>query len=87
MIEEDKAVFLERRSYRRRRFQDAIKVLPVFGLVLWLIPLLWTDAGGEVPSNAMAFQYIFWVWVLLIVLVAVVSRRIKTGGKSADGAG
>ena len=62
-------VFLERRSYRRRRLMDAAKLLPVLGAILFLVPLLWlvgTDAEAKVPAS-LAFVYVFVVWALLIV--------------------
>lgn len=63
-------VFLERQSYRRRRMGDATKLLPVVGLVLFLLPVLWartaTTAGGIV--------YLFTVWAGLILVVAILSR-------------
>ncbi|MFT6673850.1 MAG: hypothetical protein ACJAVM_000021 [Sulfitobacter sp.] len=34
-------IFLERRSYRMRRMMDAVRLLPLLGLCLWMVPLLW----------------------------------------------
>ena len=63
-------VFLERQSYRRRRVGDGAKFLPLLGLVLFLLPILWsheaTTAGGIV--------FLFTVWAGLIAVVAVLSR-------------
>lgn len=64
-------VFLERRSYRRRRMMDALRVLPVVGVLLWMVPLFWPTAsdGPEAPA-AMAMSdaivYVFVIWLLLI---------------------
>jgi hypothetical protein len=66
-------VFLERRSYRRRRIGDAAKLLPVFGLVMFLLPILWADEA----TTAGGFVFVFTVWAALIALVAVISRYLS----------
>ena len=71
-------VFLERRSYRQRRVRDMARILPVLGLILWLIPLMWQEGSDDAVGNASAMQYIFGVWVLLILLAFVISRRIRS---------
>ena len=70
-------IFLERASYRQRRLRDAARLLPVLGLILWTIPLLWPDAEGADRFSAMAVSYIFGVWVSLIVLAAVISHVMR----------
>ena len=60
-------LFLERRSYRRRRLSDASRLLPIVGAVLFLIPLFWqTDQGSVLLS--FVFGYIFAIWAGLILL-------------------
>ena len=68
------AVFLERKRYRAQRLRDVAKMLPVLGIVLLFIPLLWR--GDAETSNAYALQYIFGSWIFLIVLTGFVSRRL-----------
>ncbi len=68
----ERAVFLARATYRQRRLRDALRMLPVLGVVLWLFPLLWRGTGG----TGIAVQYVFGVWVLLIVLAAALSRGL-----------
>lgn len=68
------AMFLERESYRRRRLMDVARLLPLFGVFLLMIPLLWSgsDPAGvtEGQTGAMpmskAITYIFAVWAALI---------------------
>jgi hypothetical protein len=70
-------LFLERRSYRRRRLGDAARLLPVFGLILVLLPLLWSpDATGAARLTAWEGVYLFAVWALLIVVAAILSRAL-----------
>ena len=74
-------VFLERRSYRRRRLLDAARVLPLLGAALFMVPLLWPrpdpaaapGAPDPLPMST-AVIYVFGVWAGLIVLGAVISH-------------
>ncbi|MBT8425507.1 MAG: hypothetical protein KJO67_11065 [Silicimonas sp.] len=65
-------LFLERQTYRRRRLGDAAKLLPILGGVLFLLPILWLDTA----RTAAGVVYLFTVWGLLIVVVAVLSRAL-----------
>lgn len=63
-------LFLERRSYRMRRLMDAVRLMPVLGLGLWMVPLMWPhpdEPGGSMSISA-ALTYLFGVWFLLIVV-------------------
>jgi hypothetical protein len=72
-------VFLERRSYRMRRLADAARLLPVLGLVLCLLPIFWQpDVSGAPRMTAWDGIYLFVVWLALIVLAAVIARRLMT---------
>lgn len=66
-------VFLERQSYRRRRLGDAAKVLPVIGVALLLLPILWADDA----TTAGGILFIFSVWAMLIAAAALISRRLS----------
>lgn len=68
-------LFLERRSYRQRRLRDAARLLPVLGLGLWLLPLLFA-ADGEPATTSQALIYIFTVWVVLAGIAAWLSQRM-----------
>ncbi|WP_439155404.1 hypothetical protein [Yoonia sp.] len=70
------SVFLERASYRQRRLRDAARLLPLLGAVLWVIPLLWARAPRS-SGSADAIIYTFGVWVFLILVSAVISRRLR----------
>lgn len=74
-------LFLQRKSYRARRMMDVIRLLPLLGLALWLIPLFWpvgTGAGDDavqgIPTSV-ALKYIFCVWVGLVVAGWLLWRR------------
>ncbi|UZD91676.1 hypothetical protein [Cognatishimia activa] len=71
------SVFLERQTYRRRRLIDWIKMLPLIGLVLWLVPLLWTTEGADQVSSADAIIYIFVIWFILVLAKALSARALK----------
>ncbi|MEM9854909.1 MAG: hypothetical protein AAF841_10725 [Pseudomonadota bacterium] len=70
-------VFLERPNYRRRRLYDAARIVPVFGGVLIMLPLLWPLEGEDRVSTGDAFLFIFGIWALMIVLAAVLAPKLK----------
>jgi hypothetical protein len=70
-------MFLERRSYRRRRLGDAARLVPVFGLLLILLPILWEPgATGAARLTAWEGVYLFVIWAALIAIAAVLSRAL-----------
>jgi hypothetical protein len=70
-------IFLERRSYRRRRLGDAARLVPVFGLVLILLPILW-ESDATAAARLMAWEgvYLFVIWGLLILVAGILSRAL-----------
>ncbi|MEQ9259872.1 MAG: hypothetical protein RIG84_12340 [Roseovarius sp.] len=72
-------IFVERRTYRRRRLADAARLMPAFGALLFLIPLLWKGDGtpGQGASTSMVMLYLFLVWFGLAVLAGVLSRYLR----------
>ncbi|SIT11278.1 hypothetical protein SAMN05421759_1179 [Roseivivax lentus] len=72
-------VFFERRTYRRRRLQDAARILPLIGAFAWLIPLLWPRGAEDGPPMSQALIYVFTIWVVLIVVGAILSYRLTLG--------
>jgi hypothetical protein len=83
--------FLEKRSYRRRRMTDALRLLPILGLWLFMVPLLWPGAAARLTgmgvSMSSALIYIFAVWTGLIVLCAALSPPGGQGGEPGRGPG
>ncbi|MEO5620911.1 MAG: hypothetical protein ABIQ85_08320 [Cypionkella sp.] len=61
-------LFLARAVYRRRRLRDAARLLPILGLFLLLLPLMWGGPLGEGAGQTVI--YVFVVWALLIGLAA-----------------
>ncbi|MCR8550281.1 hypothetical protein M4578_20865 [Salipiger sp. P9] len=84
-------VFLERQSYRRRRVIDAARVLPLIGLMLWLIPLLWREDGAAAVRSSSAIVYLFGVWAFLVLGAVILSTRLaaqgRDGGEGEAGGG
>ncbi|MCF6443710.1 hypothetical protein [Nereida sp. MMG025] len=74
-----KLLFLERNTYRRRRIGDAIKMLPILGVILFLLPLLW-GSRQEPALTSITGLYIFCVWGGLVIGLLVLTRL---RGKSA----
>lgn len=78
-------LFLERQSYRRRRLADAARLLPLFGALLFAVPLLWSqgDPADRMPTSA-ATIYIFSIWAGLIVVNALFGRLARGGGEGGS---
>lgn len=70
-------IFLERRGYRQRRLIDAVRLLPIVGMILLALPLLWRTDDAQTAINADALIYVFGVWVLLIACSAFVSAFMR----------
>lgn len=85
MARPPRPVFLAPSSYRRKRLRDAARLLPAMGVALLLVPLLWTpsDAPGGV-GNAAALLYVFGVWIALILVAFLLSRRLLHGDDGED---
>jgi hypothetical protein len=64
-------LFLARRTYRRRRLMDALRLLPWVGAFFFGLPLLWGD-----PTTGHGLLYLFAAWALLIVLSFALARRL-----------
>ena len=79
-------VFLERRSYRRRRLHDAARLLPVLGLLGWMVPLLWPVDSAKAPASSNVLTYVFLVWAVLIGACFVVSSRLARNEANRDAA-
>lgn len=67
-------VFVERKTYRRRRMADGARMLPILGGLLFCMPLLW--AVGSPPKTTVTMLYLFVIWIALSVISAVISRHL-----------
>ena len=79
-------VFLAPASYRQKRVRDAARLLPMLGIALLLVPLLWTpsDQEGGV-RNSSALLYVFCCWAALILAGFLLSRALRPEeGEDAD---
>jgi len=71
-------LFLARSLYRRRRLRDAARLLPILGVFLLLLPLLWTEES-RLRLAAWDVIYFFAVWLGLIVLAAAFAPGLSRG--------
>jgi hypothetical protein len=77
-------MFLERRTYRQNRLQDAARLLPVLAVVMFFAPIFIrgdAEAGG--PALSSWLVYYFAVWLGLIGLTAFVSLALTRGRDAA----
>ncbi|MDD9738665.1 MAG: hypothetical protein RID15_13650 [Marinovum algicola] len=72
MSDRPRHLFVERQTYRRRRLQDAARFLPVLGIVLMMVPLLWSE-GAEGVTMSGAVIYLFLIWAALVAAAMVLS--------------
>jgi len=70
-------LFLEQRTYRRRRMADAARFLPFLGAILFSVPLLWGQAGTDAASTTAVMLYLFLVWGILVAVSAGISRKLR----------
>ncbi|WP_146344082.1 hypothetical protein [Falsiphaeobacter marinintestinus] len=74
-------VFLERQTYRRRRLMDAARLLPLLGVGLFAIPLLWPMSGNssltEPVKTSGAAIYLFIAWAGLIAASAWMGKKTQ----------
>lgn len=77
-------IFLGRETYRRRRLIDAMRLLPIIGGLLFLLPVM--GSGGAARSTALAGFYLFIVWFVLILAAALLVRALSRapGGVGSD---
>lgn len=69
--------FLARSTYRRRRLIDAARMVPVVGLLFFLLPIL--GAGSATRATASGGIYLFAIWLGLIAITAVLTRLLSRG--------
>ena len=85
MSKEPGPVFVERRTYRRRRLVDAARLLPILGVALVCLPLLWTGERDAPASTTYVMIYFFGLWLFLAVAAALLSRHLKQEDAAGEG--
>lgn len=77
---------------------DAVRLLPLLGLALWMVPLLWVTPDATQPGAALsgalrvegaipmssALRYVFGIWVLLIIAGVALSRSLADRDPLSD---
>lgn len=86
MTKRSAPLFLARKSYRRRRMTDAARLLPIVGVFLILMPILWQPASTPAPDTGYGVAYLFVVWTLLIVAARAVSHFVAGAPDESDDA-
>jgi hypothetical protein len=76
MARAPKPLFLGRSSYRRRRLADAARALPVFGAILLILPLLWSDPTQGTGRVGFDLGYLLGLWLALILIAAVLAQGL-----------
>ncbi len=78
MTDDASPQFLDLKSYRRRRFIDAVRLYPILAIAFLMFPLpfLFTS-GGDSRSAINLVIYIFATWIVLIAVTLIVSRKLR----------
>lgn len=76
MSDKAKPLFLARRTYRQRRVMDAARLLPIFGGLMFCVPILWAPATAPEAETGRGTLYLFGVWAALIIAAFVLSRKL-----------
>ncbi|WP_309666806.1 hypothetical protein [Tabrizicola sp.] len=84
MARPKRPVFLARAPYRRRRLRDAARLLPVFGAVLMILPLLWSLDADAARLRSGDVIYFFGLWTVLILVAAVFAPGLQSGVDADD---
>lgn len=87
MARAPKPLFLGRSSYRWRRLADAARALPVFGAVLLVLPLLWSDPSPGTGRVGFDLGYLLGLWLGLILIAAVLAQGLVEGEAQDGGRG
>ena len=69
---------------RRRRLADAVRLLPVLGLFLFLLPVLATG-GSNGLGTAGGLVFVFSIWGILIVISALLSLQLDSDDGADEG--
>ena len=77
MIPKRGTQFLARDSYRLRRLMDAARFLPVFGLLLLLLPLMRGAPDDEMPAVAGEAVFLFLLWAGLVGAAFLLSLGLR----------
>jgi hypothetical protein len=75
-------LFLARAVYRRRRLRDAARLLPLLGLFLLLLPLMWGEPSGKGAGQTVV--YVFAAWAVLIALAAYLAPGLARPETEAE---
>lgn len=75
--------FLARPGYRFRRLTEVIRLAPFVGVLLFLLPLLWTTGASKgLALTSAGWLYIFAAWFLLILANVFLARAYDRAGPS-----
>lgn len=74
--------FLERETYRRARLEDAARLLPILGLLMFISPIAIQSAHIGARGHTVGWLVFFMVvWLGLIGLAALMSRALRRRGQ------
>lgn len=76
--------FLERAGYRQRRMRDGARLLPLFAIVMMILPLMWPRETPDQSLTSTSMVYLFSLWAGLVVVAFILSRVLRFSAFAAD---
>ena len=74
-------LFLERAAFRRRRLEDATRLLPVLAIIAVILPVWWLPGAVSFARGA---TWIFSLWAGLILATAALHLAIARADRAAE---
>lgn len=78
-------LFLQRGSYRKRRLRDGARLLPILGVILMLLPILWAPGETAKADTATDGIYLFAVWIGLVLVAALLAPGLADESAEDEG--
>lgn len=79
MNEKSQTQFLDHKSYRQKRLTDASKLLPIVGMLAFILPPIYLFSPLDVQlSPGSTAIFLFVVWIVLILCAAVLAPLMQS---------
>lgn len=81
MNESSRPLFVAHSTYRARRTMDAARLLPLFGVILFVGLLTLIRSNGSEAGISGSVLFMFGAWLVLIALAGILARPLHRIGR------